>query len=687
MSFGTILTMAGGLGLFLFGMELMSDSIEKVAGARLRRILEIFTTNRFMGMIVGIIFTGIIQSSSACTVMVVSFVNSGLMNLYQAAGVILGANIGTTITSQLVSFNLSKIAPLILLVGVVVMMFTKKEKVRKVAEVVVGFGILFVGLSTMSQAMANMKNEPQVVNLLMSLKNPFLATLMGFALTAIIQSSSVTVSIVLLLANQDLLPLPITLYIILGCNIGACATAMLASMTGKKDAKRAALIHLLFNIIGTVIIYIALFVAGDQIVELIKSISADNGRFVANAHTLIKIAQVIMLFPFTGWLVKMTYLIVPGEDQKVGYRESYQLKYIGDKVVFNPATAVVEVIKELERAKRPIICAGGGVLLSEAEEELRSFAEEHGIPVVSTMMGIGVMPTEHPLYYGMVVNNCKTYANRAMNESDLLIMVGARVADRAVSQPDLITRNKVLVHIDVDPAEIGKNAGPSIPLVGDAKHIFQDFQKEEFDCNYEEWLTTLNEYRSTMEKKRTPNPDYVDPAAFITRLSEKMQEDGVYVADVGQNQIWSCGYHIVKKGKFLTSGGMGTMGYSIPAAMGAKTAAMDKQVIAVCGDGSFQMSMMELATIRQHNIPVKIIVLKNNYLGMVREYQHYTYKDHYSVVDLSGSPDLEKISAAYDIPYLRLNNMEHVDEILDAFLAEDNTMLLECLIDPMDLVK
>lgn len=341
--------MAGGLGLFLFGMELMSDSIEKVAGAKLRRILEIFTTNRFMGMIVGIVFTGIIQSSSACTVMVVSFVNSGLMNLYQAAGVILGANIGTTITSQLVSFNLSKIAPLILLVGVVVMMFTKKEKVRKVAEVVVGFGILFVGLSTMSQAMANMKNEPQVVNLLMSLKNPFLATLMGFALTAVIQSSSVTVSIVLLLANQDLLPLPITLYIILGCNIGACATAMLASMTGKKDAKRAALIHLLFNIIGTVIIYIALFVAGDQIVELIKSISADNGRFVANAHTLIKIAQVIMLFPFTSWLVKMTYLIVPGEDQKVGYRESYQLKYIGDKVVFNPATAVVEVVKELER--------------------------------------------------------------------------------------------------------------------------------------------------------------------------------------------------------------------------------------------------------------------------------------------------------------------------------------------------
>ena len=348
---------------------------------------------------------------------------------------------------------------------------------------------------------------------------------------------------------------------------------------------------------------------------------------------------------------------------------------------------IKKVVKELERAKRPIICAGGGVLLSDAQSGLRAFAEKHRIPVVSTMMGIGVMPTKHPLYYGMVGNNGKAYANRAMNESDLLIMVGARVADRAVSQPDLITQNKVLVHIDVDPAEIGKNVGPTIPLVGDAAHIFEDLENQEFSCEHEDWIGTLDGYRRTMEKQRTVNPDYVDPAAFITRLSERMADDGVYVADVGQNQIWSCGYHIVKNGKFLTSGGMGTMGYSIPAAMGAKLACPARQVIAVCGDGSFQMSMMELATIRQSEIPVKIIVLKNNYLGMVREYQHYTYKHHYSVVDLSGSPDLEKLSAAYDIPYLRLNNMEHVDEVLDAFLAEDNTMLLECLIDPMDLVK
>ena len=348
---------------------------------------------------------------------------------------------------------------------------------------------------------------------------------------------------------------------------------------------------------------------------------------------------------------------------------------------------IKKVIKALEHARRPIICAGGGVLLSEAENELRTFAETYKIPVVSTMMGIGVMPTEHPLYYGMVGNNGKAYANRAMNESDLLIMVGARVADRAVSQPDLITQNKILVHMDVDPAEIGKNAGPTIPLVGDAKHIFEDFMKQEFTCEHDEWIETLNTYRQAMAPKRNPNPDYVDPAAFITMLSDKMKEDGVYVADVGQNQIWSCGYHIVKKGKFLTSGGMGTMGYSIPAAMGARLAAPGRQVIAVCGDGSFQMSMMELATIRQFSVPVKIIVLKNNYLGMVREYQHYTYKDHYSVVDLSGSPDLSKLSQAYDMSFYRLTNMQDAEKTLDEFLAKDETALLECLIDPMDLVK
>ncbi|MBR4278294.1 MAG: Na/Pi cotransporter family protein, partial [Lachnospiraceae bacterium] len=299
MNLGTLLSMAGGLGLFLFGMKLMSVAIEKAAGAKLRRILEKLTTNRFTGMLVGIFFTAAIQSSSACTAMVVSFVNAGLMNLYQAAGVIFGANIGTTITSQLVSFNFSAVAPLILLIGVLIVMFTKKEQVKQIGEIIVGFGILFVGLETMKNAMSVVKDNALVVDTLSSLRNPFFATLIGTALTAVIQSSSVTVSIALLMAQQDLLSLDIILYIILGCNIGATATALLASLSGKKDAKRAALIHFWFNVIGTVLIYIVLAVAKQPVIDGLMAISNnDNGRFVANAHTLIKVFQVIVLFPF-----------------------------------------------------------------------------------------------------------------------------------------------------------------------------------------------------------------------------------------------------------------------------------------------------------------------------------------------------------------------------------------------------
>lgn len=345
-----LLSLAGGLGLFLFGMHMMSEGIEKAAGAKLRSILEFFTKNRLTGMLVGVIFTALVQSSSACTVMVVSFVNSGIMTLYQAVGVILGANIGTTVTSQLVSFNLSAYAPLFVLLGVVMLLFTKKLSVQKIGEVLVGFGVLFMGLSIMSDAMSGIREMPSVLHILSSLTSPMLAIFVGFLLTAIIQSSSVTVSIVLLMATQGLLQLPICCYIILGCNIGSCVTALLASLAGKKEAKRAAMIHFLFNVFGTIIMYIILRLGMSQVLTLIREISGENmGRCVANAHTLFKIFQVIILFPFSKGLVKLTYLLIPGEDAKVGYRANLQLKYIGGKNVFSPATAVIEVTKELER--------------------------------------------------------------------------------------------------------------------------------------------------------------------------------------------------------------------------------------------------------------------------------------------------------------------------------------------------
>lgn len=432
----SLLGLAGGLGLFLLGMRLMSEGIEKAAGAKLRSILEFFTTNKFTGMLVGIIFTGIIQSSSACTVMVVSFVNAGLMDLYQAAGVIFGANIGTTVTSQLVSFNLSEIAPVFLLVGVLLLMFSKNRNITKFAEIFVGFGVLFLGLNNMSAAMSGLKENPQIVQLFASLTNPFLAILLGTVLTAIIQSSSVTVSIMLLMANQGLLELSVCMYIILGCNIGACTSALLTSMTGNKDAKRAAMIHFLFNVIGTILMFATLQIAIKPIMNVILRLSHNNaGRFVANTHTLFKVVQVLVLLPFSSLIVKLTHLIIRGVDQKVDYREDHQLKYIGDHAVFNPATAVVGASRELER----MACLAGenlnramNALITLDEEDIEQVYEvekninflNHSITNYLVKINQTTLPIEDQKNIGAlfhVVNDIERIGDHAENVADAAV--------------------------------------------------------------------------------------------------------------------------------------------------------------------------------------------------------------------------------------------------------------------------
>ena len=313
-------------------------------------------------------------------------------------------------------------------------------------------------------------------------------------------------------------------------------------------------------------------------------------------------------------LIDIPIDVQKAEIRKFAYPESVSIRTY-KPTVMGHAVQIKRVIKELQKAKRPIICVGGGVHLSSgAREEVRRFVEEKDIPVVCTMMGLGVLPTNHFLFYGMVGNNGQAYGNRAMNDADMIIMVGARVADRSFSQPDLITENKVLVHIDVDPAEIGKNAGPTIPLVGDIKHVFEEFNKAEIIADHSLWIDKLDGYKDdTQNASRRKRHMYsstlteeeinaltVNPEIFIKRLSRAMKDDAVYVADVGQNQLWSCANCVIKeKSRFLTSGGMGTMGYSVPAALGAKLAAPDRQVVAVCGDGGFQMTMMELATMCQ----------------------------------------------------------------------------------------
>ena len=380
MSITTIFLLLGGLGLFLFGMQMMSDGLESVAGARMRSILEFFTKNRFIGMVVGILFTAVVQSSSATTVMVVSFVNSGLMTLFQSAGVILGANIGTTVTGQLIAFNLSDIAPLFVIVGVVMFMFSKKQTMKKIGSVILGFGILFMGLSTMSDAMSSLRESPRMISMLQSLTNPLAAVLVGFVITAVLQSSSATVGIVILMASQGLLAFKICFFLILGCNIGSCVSALLASISGKKEAKRAAWIHFLFNIVGSVIIFIILMIALNPIADGIMSLSGDNvGRAVANAHTLIKICEVAFLFPFMNWIVKATYIIVPGEDPKA--EDAYELKYIGKNSRISPATAVIDVIHELQHMGELAITnleRGMDALCTLNEEEVEEVYKEEG---------------------------------------------------------------------------------------------------------------------------------------------------------------------------------------------------------------------------------------------------------------------------------------------------------------------
>jgi acetolactate synthase-1/2/3 large subunit len=345
------------------------------------------------------------------------------------------------------------------------------------------------------------------------------------------------------------------------------------------------------------------------------------------------------------------------------------------------------VLDALAVAKKPLIIAGGGIHLAGAVPVFREFIKKYRIPVVSTMMGISTLPTEDPLNFGMVGNNGHAFGNIAMRDSDLIIMAGARVADRTIRDPMLIER-KTLVHIDVDPAEIGKNAGPTIPLVGDIRHVLKDFCEREPQIHYDEWIDYLigarNSWMRDFKARRIPKG--IDPERFMRALSQAMDDDAVYVSDVGQNQLWSCSYVVVRGGRFMTCGGMGTMGYALPAAIGAKIAAPKRQIVAVCGDGAFQMTMMELATARQYGVTVKLVIIKNGTLGLVHQYQHFRYHDRFSATILEGDPELVYLAKAYGMGYLHLEKGTDTDSVIEAFLKDpDESMILECEVDPDEL--
>ena len=390
---------------------------------------------------------------------------------------------------------------------------------------------------------------------------------------------------------------------------------------------------------------------------------------------------------------------LPGDVQKKKLTVPFEYPAKASIRTYKPtveghAVQIQKVVTQLQKAKRPLLYVGGGVHLAHAEEQVRAFSHRHGIPAVCTMMGLGDFPTEDPLFYGMVGNNGQKYGNLALHHADMLIMVGARLADRSISNPEFVTENKVVVHIEVDPAEIGKNAKVSIPIVGDISHILAKLLEKEFEVDFSDWVHTLDDWRrhgieekyarrkAAFENQELKEKHCVDPAVFLTELTLKMEEDAVLTVDVGQNQLWSCANAVIREGRFLTSGGMGTMGYAVPAAMGAKLSAPDRQVVAVCGDGGFQMTMMELATMMQYGVQAKIVVIKNTTLGLVRQFQHFSLGDRFSVIDLGEYPKLRELTAAYDMDYLLVDDMDKMGDAIDAFLQDTHSVLLECRVDP-----
>ena len=371
----------------------------------------------------------------------------------------------------------------------------------------------------------------------------------------------------------------------------------------------------------------------------------------------------------TGTIEEFVY---PEKVNIIGYKPS----------VHGHPMQIKRALEMIKGSKRPVICAGGGVLTSGAKPKFREFIEKTGIPVVSTMMGIGIMPSDDPQYVGMLGSHGMKAANITVHNADLVILCGARVGDRAVASPDQVVEHANVIHIDIDPAEIGKNMKTSIPIVGDMKNVLSQLLKDIDYSTPDEWNAQVDEWK----KKFAPVPQhfegYVEPKSFIASLSGMVKPKAIMCADVGQNQIWCANNYRIKDGRFFTSGGMGTMGYSVPAAAGAKIARPNRDVIAVCGDGSFQMSMNELATIATEGINIKIIVMRNTVLGMVHELQDVHYGSRYAITELETVPDFVKLAGAYGIDSAMAYSNEEAEKYAREMLKSDKPFVLVCNVHP-----
>lgn len=349
---------------------------------------------------------------------------------------------------------------------------------------------------------------------------------------------------------------------------------------------------------------------------------------------------------------------------------------------------VKKVAEAIKNSKKPVILAGGGIVISDAVNELRAFVKETDIPVVSTMMGIGTLPTDNPRYYGMIGSHGATRANMIFNRADLVIVTGSRLGDRTVANVKGLEEGNKLIHIDIDPAEIGKNTQPYIPVVGDIKDVFEQLMPLVSGYRADKlWIEETDELRArfTHEPFEEDN-GFVNPRYFLNVLSEKTGSDVYLSTEVGQNQIWCANnFTFSSPRSLLTSGGFGTMGYGLPAAIGASVAAEGKKhVIAVMGDGSFQMDLPEMGTMAQWDIPVKMVLFRNGRLGMVHEHQYLLYKSNYQAVDIEGTPDFEMLAKAYGFESGAVTENSKVGEAIDAMLASDGSYLLVVDVSPFE---
>lgn len=345
MQISEVMMLLGGLGLFLYGMKLMGDGLEMAAGSRLKKIVEKLTRNKYMGALVGLIVTMIIQSSSSTTVMVVGFVNAGLMTLAQATGVIMGANIGTTVTGLLIAIKLNDLAPIAIFIGVVMIMFIKKTSYKHVGQIIAGFGVLFMGMTNMGDALAPLSESQMFKDMMSTFSNPLIGVLIGLVFTAIIQSSSASVGVLMALAGQGVVPIESAVFVIFGQNIGTCVTAVLSSIGTNRTAKRTATVHLLFNIIGaTLFICISLFT---PFISWVKMAAPDNILMqISIVHITFNVVTTAILLPLSDYLVKLACIVIPGEDEK---REAKSLKFLDARILKTPPIAVAQVLKEVAR--------------------------------------------------------------------------------------------------------------------------------------------------------------------------------------------------------------------------------------------------------------------------------------------------------------------------------------------------